>query len=113
MRLLEIALDEIMSKHPTYMSPPSFATNNRVLGVLGELGYHVVKADIDTLDWENDNSSSIKTSVQRFKDGLKAGGSIELSHDTHKWTLETLLPAMIQEIKSRRLRGELLRASSK
>lgn len=104
--LLEDALIEITGKYPTYMRPPYFSTNDLVLQTAGELGYHVVNADIDTLDWDNDSQEKIQTSVQRFKDGLSGGGSIELSHDVHQWTANVLVQAMIDEVKARGLRGK-------
>lgn len=108
MNLLESALQQILGYFPTYMRPPYFSTNNLVLQTMAELGYHVITADIDTLDWANDSEQAIQTSVQRFKDGLNAGGSIELSHDVHQWTAEVLVQAMIDEVKRRGLRGMII-----
>ena len=105
MNLLESALLQILGYYPTYMRPPYFSTNDLVLQTMGELGYHVVNAGIDTLDWANDSEGAIQTSVQRFIDGLNAGGSIELSHDVHQWTANVLVQAMIDEIKNRGLKG--------
>ena len=105
MRLLETSLTGILGNYPTYMRPPYFSTNDLVLQTMGELGYHVVQADIDTLDWANDSQDGIQTSVQRYIDGLNAGGTIELSHDVHQWTANTLVQAMIDEVKKRGLRG--------
>lgn len=106
MNQLKDALLQITGKYPAYMRPPYFSTNNLVLQTMGELGYHVINADIDTLDWANDSQQGIQTSVQRFKDGLNQGGTIELSHDVHQWTANTLVPAMISEIKKRGLKGK-------
>lgn len=105
MNLLESALMGIIGKYPTYMRPPYFSTNALVLQTMSDLGYHVITADIDTLDWQNDSEGGISTSVQRFKDGLSAGGSIELSHDVHQWTANVLVQSMIDEVRNRGLRG--------
>ena len=105
MNRLSTALVSIIGKTPTYMRPPYFSTDSRVLSVLGDMGYHVIEADIDTLDWQNDGEDAIRTSVQRFKDGLDAGGSIELSHDVYERTADTLVQAMIDEINERGLKG--------
>ena len=107
MTLLQSALTQILGFYPTYMRPPYFSTNDLVLQVMNELGYHVITADIDTLDWQNDNENAIQTSVQRFRDGLNSGGTIELSHDVHQWTARTLAQSMIDEVRSRGLRGML------
>lgn len=107
MNLVESALMQILGYYPTYMRPPYFSTNDLVLQTMSELGYHVIQAGIDTLDWANDSQSGIQTSVQRFVDGLNAGGSIELSHDVHQWTANVLVQAMIDEVKRRGLRGTI------
>lgn len=107
MDLLKSALIQILGYYPSYMRPPYFSTNDLVLQTMSELGYHVIQADIDTLDWANDSQAGIQTSVQRFTDGLNAGGSIELSHDVHQWTANVLVQAMIDEIKKRGLKGML------
>ncbi len=65
----------------------------------------MVQAGIDTLDWANDSQAGIQTSVQRFVDGLDAGGSLELSHDVHQCTANVLVQAMIDEVQRRGLRG--------
>ncbi|KAI9791858.1 MAG: hypothetical protein M1816_003403 [Peltula sp. TS41687] len=105
MNLLESALQQIIGYFPTYMRPPYFSTNDLVLETMAELDYHVINADIDTLDWANDSEGAIQTSVQRFKDGLNAGGSISLEHDVHQWTAQVLVQAEIDEIKRRGLRA--------
>lgn len=112
MNLLQSALVQILGYYPAYMRPPYFSTNDLVLQTMTELGYHVIQAGIDTLDWANDSQDGIQTSVQRFKDGLSAGGSIELSHDVHQWTANGLVQAMIDEVKNRGLRGMIISVSS-
>lgn len=106
MRLLESALQQILGYWPTYMRAPYFSTNDLVLRTMGELGYKVVHADIDTLDWANNSPDGIQVSVRRFRDGLNAGGSIALAHDVHEWTARTLTQAMIDEVRARGRRGK-------
>lgn len=102
---LSNALRNIIGKVPRYMRSPYFAANDLSLRTLGELGFHVIHASIDTLDWANDSQGAIGTSVQRFKDGLNAGGTIELSHDVHQWTANVLVQEMINDVKGKGLRG--------
>ena len=102
---LSNALRNIIGKVPRYMRSPYFAANDFTLQTLGELGFHVIHASIDTLDWANDSQDAIGTSVQRFKDGLNAGGTIELSHDVHQWTANVLVQEMINDVKGKGLRG--------
>jgi hypothetical protein len=111
MNRLESALRTILGYWPTYMRPPFFATNDLVLNTMRELGYHVIHADIDTLDWANQSEGGIEESVRRFRDGLNAGGSIALAHDVHFWTARRLTPAMIDEVRRRGLRGVYFRFS--
>ena len=103
MTLLSDALTSILGYYPQYMRPPYFATNDFVLQTLGSLGYHVVQASIDTLDYENDSEALIQNAVNNFVAGLDAGGTIEVSHDVHQWTANTLVQAMIDNVRSRGL----------
>ena len=107
MTTLETALQGIIGKAPRYMRPPYLSTNALVLQTLAELQYHVIQIDIDTLDYNNDSEGQIGVAVQNFKDGLAAGGSIELSHDVHEWTSRVLVQAMIDEVNARGLRGKI------
>jgi len=103
MTQLEDALVTILGYYPQYMRPPYFSTNALVLQTLGSLGYHVVQADIDTLDYENDSPALIQNAYNNFVAGLNNGGSIELSHDVHQNTVETLVQEMINEVRNRGL----------
>ena len=104
MQLLESALRQIIGYYPTYMRSPYFSANGLVLSIMAELGYKVVHADIDTLDWANNSPSTIQNSVQRFRNGLDNGGSIALAHDVHETTARVLTQAMIDEVRARGLR---------
>ena len=106
MHQLENALVSIIGKKPTYIRPPYFEANTLVQKTLGELGYHIITADIDTKDYDNDKPDKIKNAVQNFKDGLQRGGTIELSHDVHEWTANVLVQAMIDEVKNKHLKGK-------
>jgi peptidoglycan/xylan/chitin deacetylase (PgdA/CDA1 family) len=100
---LATALKSIIGVSPTYMRPPYFYTNAAVLETLGGLGYHVIEADIDTKDYENDSEALIQNAVNTFDAGIDAGGSIESSHDIHQWTANVLVQAMIDKVKSKGL----------
>lgn len=105
MTQLEDALKQIVGIAPRYMRAPYFAVNDVVLGAMADLAYHVIDASIDTKDYENDDPALIGNSVNKFKAGLDAGGSIVLSHDVHEQTVHTLAQAMLDEIKARGLTG--------
>jgi peptidoglycan/xylan/chitin deacetylase (PgdA/CDA1 family) len=104
---LETAFMAIIGKFPYYMRPPYFATNPTVLQTMATLGYHVIQADVDTLDWEYDTPSTIGQSLTIYEDGINSGATIDLSHDPLQTTVETLLPAMIQFLKTKGLTCEL------
>jgi peptidoglycan/xylan/chitin deacetylase (PgdA/CDA1 family) len=106
MTQLETAFTSILGKIPTYMRPPYFATNALVLQTLGSLGYHVIQASIDTLDWENNTPATIGQSAVNFQQGLDAGGTISLEHDVYQTTVETLVPQLIAKIKAKGLTGK-------
>lgn len=100
MTQLETALLGIIGRFPQYMRPPFFAVNDQVLSTMGTLGYHVINADVDTLDWQNNSPGAIQTAVNNFNAGLNAGGSISLSHDPLENTVATLAQAMIDSVKN-------------
>lgn len=105
MTQLEAALLDIIGKFPTYMRPPYFSYNTQTLQTLGGLGYKVIHADIDTLDWANNSPGAIGNSIANFENGLDAGGSITLAHDVHQVTVQYLVPAMISAVQARGLNG--------
>lgn len=105
MLALEGAFMQIIGRIPTYMRPPFLAVDGAVLAAMGQLGYHVIGASIDTKDYENDNPAAIQNSLVRFRDQLNAGGTISLAHDVRQWTVEVLVQAMIDEVSARGLRS--------
>lgn len=108
MTQLEDALLGIVGKFPTYMRPPYFSYNDQTLQTLGGLGYTVIHADIDTLDWQNNSPGAIGNSIANFENGLDTGGSISLAHDVHQTTVDYLIPAMIDAVQARGLSGSCL-----
>lgn len=80
MTLLETDLVGILGKYPTYMRPPFFSTNAVTLDVMAQLGYHVIQADVDTLDFANKNIGNL-TGATNFQAGVAAGGTVALAHD--------------------------------
>ncbi|KAM0545825.1 hypothetical protein ACHAPJ_011152 [Fusarium lateritium] len=95
---LEDDLINIIGKYPTYMRPPYFSYNNSTLRVLGQLGYHVIDADIDTFDWQHNTPETFDNALTLFKQGLSNGGSITLMHDVHQNTVENLVPSVIDAV---------------
>jgi peptidoglycan-N-acetylglucosamine deacetylase len=108
MTQLEAAYSSILGYFPSYMRPPYFYTNALVLQTLGGLGYHVIEADIDTLDYENATPALVQNAYNNFLTGINAGHKLELSHDVYATTVQTLAQEMINELKSKGLTGKLL-----
>lgn len=77
---LETVLLGLIGKFPTYMRPPYTSYTSETLSILGNLGYHVIVYDIDTLDY-NYATYGDTTSLGIFESGLDAGGTISLEHD--------------------------------
>lgn len=103
MTRLESAFVASVGVVPTYMRPPYLAANDYVLGVMAELGYHVIGASVDTKDYENDHPDLIGRSVAKFNQELDQGGTIVLSHDIHEQTVRTLTHIMLEEVYERGL----------
>ncbi|KAB8219022.1 hypothetical protein BDV33DRAFT_117661 [Aspergillus novoparasiticus] len=104
MTKLEEVLQSAMGDIPTYMRPPYFEVNDRVLAVMNELGYKVIESSIDTKDYENDDVTRIYLSYEKFVNELNAGGSIVLAHDIHEQTVVSLARQMMEEVKARGFR---------
>ncbi|KAF5630033.1 chitin deacetylase [Fusarium sp. NRRL 52700] len=96
MSLLSNEFINIIGKYPVYMRPPYFSFNARTLAVLGQLGFKVIIADIDTNDWQYSSFGGAEPSIAAYYAGLNNGGSIVLMHDVHQNTVENILPRIIQ-----------------
>lgn len=88
------------------MRAPYLELSDDVLDVMDELGYRVVGASVDTKDYVYDDPDSSWRSFDRFLDGLDAGGTVVLAHDSHRSTAEILVEDMLGEIEMRGLSGE-------
>lgn len=102
----------ILGKYPVYMRPPYFSFSDETLRVLGQLGYKVINADIDTNDWRYQFPEDVGQSLELFNAGVENGGSIVLMHDIHANTVENLLPQIIQATQRSGKRGEFLLLSN-
>ncbi|CAG7927056.1 unnamed protein product [Penicillium olsonii] len=103
MTALESAFSRILGFYPTYMRAPFLETSDAVMDVMDELGYHVIGASVDTKDYAFDDPETNWRSFERFLDGLDAGGTVVLAHDSHQNTAEILVENMLAEIETRGL----------
>jgi peptidoglycan/xylan/chitin deacetylase (PgdA/CDA1 family) len=99
MTRLEAEFLKIVGKWPTYMRPPYFSYNANTLSVMKTLGYHVINADVDSLDWEYNTPAETNTALNLFKKGITNGGSIALFHDVHENTVRNLIPKVLDAVK--------------
>lgn len=87
---------ELTGIEMTLFRPPYGDYNNTVVEVTGELGYHCVQWDVDSLDWKDYGSESIINTVCNHKH--LGPGSIILCHNGAKYT-PAALDTMITNLK--------------
>lgn len=99
--LNEQAIVQALGRIPTYFRPPYFSTNDDVLDTVGQLGYHVVNAGVDTNDWKGDYDVARQTFSQAVQQGPSdgSGGKIVLAHDIHDRTVHELAAYMIEQAR--------------
>lgn len=102
--LNEQALVQALGRIPTYFRPPYFSTNDDVLDTVGQLGYHVINAGVDTNDWKGDYDAARQAFSQAVQqgpwgDGSGGGGKIVLAHDIHERTVHELAAFMIEQAR--------------
>ncbi|UNI23967.1 hypothetical protein JDV02_009752 [Purpureocillium takamizusanense] len=109
----EMAFRNIFEWFPAYMRPPYLDCDPNCQSWLGERGYHIISANLDTKDYLYDDPNLIEKSRKLFSDGLPpaAGphhknknnnnkGFIVLAHDVHRQTVG-LASYMIETAKAR------------
>ncbi|KAG6355776.1 hypothetical protein INS49_003742 [Diaporthe citri] len=99
--LNEQALVQALGRIPTYFRPPYFSTNDDVLDTVGDLGYHVISAGVDTNDWKGDYDAARQAFSQAVQQGAWDGsnGKIVLAHDIHERTVHELAAYMIEQAR--------------
>ncbi|RPA75974.1 chitin deacetylase-like protein [Ascobolus immersus RN42] len=102
MSRLETAFKNILGKKPTYMRPPNGAAGGQVPNVMRQMGYRVINWDVDSGDW---NNVGLGTSQQRYQQAGSGGqGHIVLNHETVAYTVQQLVPWVINWAKQNNLR---------
>ena len=72
---------------------------------MNTLAYHIIDANLDTLDWAN--TQNIQVSKDIFSQNV-ASGSLCLAHDVHQATVNSLAEFMITESQKRGLRRKYI-----
>ncbi|KAM0452805.1 hypothetical protein ACHAO4_005224 [Trichoderma viride] len=103
----EMAFRNLLGFIPTYMRPPFLecSVKSGCMDTMDKLGYHVISTNLDTKDYENDDTSLIHVSEDRFSSMQDSDETnhdyIVLAHDVHYQTVVTLTEYMIEVSKSR------------
>ncbi|GME62723.1 Chitin-binding type 1 [Neofusicoccum parvum] len=100
----EMAIRNVLGYFPTYMRPP-YNTCLRTAGCVDDLealGYHIIKYNVDTKDYENLTPELIQNSKDIFSEALDGGNAsssnfIIGNHDIHPQTVTNLTQFIIDE----------------
>lgn len=82
---------------PTIMRPPYGAfTERQQRWAMGEFGYKCILWDVDPLDWKVRNAAHVQSEILK----QTVAGSIVLSHDIHKTTVDAM-PATLDALAAK------------
>ncbi|KAK9700924.1 hypothetical protein K7432_011983 [Basidiobolus ranarum] len=84
------AIFKVIGKRPQFMRPPYGEYNAMALGVMKDMGYKVIIWNVDTLDWQTQNSqSTLKVYTNTLASAnSKTGTFISLQHDIQPTTVQ-------------------------
>lgn len=96
----EIAFSDVFGFFPTYLRPPyGFCSGSTCLSTLGNLGYHVVNWDVDTLDWQENYENSRNIFSAAIKSSNPSTNSfLPLTHDVHYGTVHGFVQFMLDTL---------------
>ncbi|KAH8892816.1 glycoside hydrolase/deacetylase [Thozetella sp. PMI_491] len=90
---------------PTYMRPPYGNCDGPCQQDMADLGYHVIIWNVDTDDYDNDDPNLIQNAMNNFDNAVSTNAGqnayISLEHDVHQYTVQALVPHIINTVKSR------------
>ncbi len=87
-------IKSVTGHRPTLFRPPYGAlTNKQKKSIPDEYGYKIILWDVDPLDWKDPGPAAVTNRILRET----RAGSIILSHDIHKGTVEAM-PATIDQL---------------
>jgi len=107
---LEGVLLQHIGRYPTYFRAPFFECDGTCQATAGSLGYHVIQANVDTLDWQYNTPQTIQTSINIFNNAARStnpatGSLLTLMHDVHHTTVTHLVQQAINTFKARGFRA--------
>ncbi|KAI8051269.1 hypothetical protein BDF22DRAFT_621885 [Syncephalis plumigaleata] len=99
---LEKALQAIIGVRPRYMRPPYGRLSDLALGVIEQLGYHIIIWNIDTNDWKHPQNSqeSYQQYVNAMANAHRDTSFIALQHDIHPATNAAYVERVVKYAKS-------------
>lgn len=102
---VEMALNNIVGKIPTYLRPPYSSCDASCQQDMSDLGYHLVSYDITTEDYRQMSASEIQNSKDWFKGNITKNGAtsktndwLVISHDTLEQTAKNLTEYMLSTL---------------
>jgi peptidoglycan-N-acetylglucosamine deacetylase len=97
LRRTDDAIKAITGKRPTLFRPPYGAISARQKKwIHDEFGYEIILWDVDPLDWKDPGPMTVCNRIQRET----RPGSIVLSHDIHRGTVEAM-PATLEQLQTK------------
>jgi len=90
------AITSITGISPPIFRPPFGATDERIINISAELGYGIVKWNVDPLDWRDRDADIIYDRIMSQVDD----GSVIVLHDIYPTTaqaMERVIPSLIEQ----------------
>jgi peptidoglycan/xylan/chitin deacetylase (PgdA/CDA1 family) len=97
LRRTDEAIQNATGKRPTLMRPPyGSITSRQKRWIHDEFGYDIILWDVDPLDWKEPGPMTVCNRILKET----RPGSIVLSHDIHKGTIEAM-PATLEQLEGK------------
>jgi peptidoglycan/xylan/chitin deacetylase (PgdA/CDA1 family) len=97
LRRTDDLIKTITGKRPTLFRPPYGAiTARQKKWIHDEFGYQIIMWDVDPLDWKDPGPTTVTNRILKET----RPGSIVLSHDIHKGTIEAM-PSTFEQLESK------------
>lgn len=97
LRRTDDAIKQVTGKRPTLFRPPYGAiTTRQKRWIHDEFGYQIIMWDVDPLDWKDPGPTTVSNRILRET----RAGSIILSHDIHRGTIEAM-PATFEQLQAK------------
>lgn len=102
---VEMALNNIVGKIPTYLRPPYISCNADCQQDMSDLGYHLIYWDVSTDDYEQAPKNTFQNSLDWFKGNITKNGAtpesndwLAISHDIVEKTAYNLTEYMLSTL---------------